>query len=130
MIRVSPLLYSNTPPSLLPALPHRLENDLQATRRNLKEIENIRRDLAYRFKQAQATAEAGKKGSEERMERMERELEEGRKSLLVLQEKEVRREGGREEGIEWRVSSFGDCFPIFFSPSYLPSFHSSLLPSF
>ncbi|GAB5037483.1 Hypothetical protein NocV09_08200070 [Nannochloropsis oceanica] len=66
----------------------RLENELQATRRNMKEIENIRRDMAYRLKQAQTTAEEGRKGSEEKMERMERELEEGRKGLKMLQEKE------------------------------------------
>jgi len=98
------------PPSLRFSSPLlRLENELQATRRNMKEIENIRRDMAYRLKQAQTTAEEGRKGSEEKMERMERELEEGRKGLKMLQEKEVRkegrreggREGGREEGRRW-----------------------------
>ena len=66
----------------------------------MKEIENIRRDMAYRLKQAQTTAEEGRRGSEEKVERMERELEESRKVSKVLQEKEVRREGRREGGRE------------------------------
>lgn len=76
---------SPSPPSNLISL----EQDLQATRRNLKEITNIRRDLAHRLQQAQTVAEAGRRGNEERVRGMEEELAEKKRQLTELQEREV-----------------------------------------
>ncbi|EWM24790.1 hypothetical protein Naga_100912g1 [Nannochloropsis gaditana] len=112
---------------------YRLEQDLQATRRNLKEITNIRRDLAHRLQQAQTVAEAGRRGNEERVRGMEEELAEKKRQLTELQEREASlaqareaarretdsllailspgQEASRREALEARLASLSDSLP-------------------
>ena len=58
----------------------KLQTDLRATQRNMKEVQNIRRDLAYRLQESQKKVQSMEASSQEKINTLQMQLDKEQKA--------------------------------------------------